>query len=159
MKKITARTFWSAAALSILLLTPAHAQNSGFKTLVGTWRVTVSPDGIPPFQAFNTFNADGTSIEFDNSNPAALQTIAIGPWERVGDRDYAFVEVNQVFDDHGYAGEVRVRAKLTLDASGDSFSGPFTFQVVDIGGNVVFQGGGTAKGRRITVDSLAGQSL
>jgi hypothetical protein len=159
MNKITARTFWSAAALSILLLAPAHAQTSGFKTLVGTWRVTVSPDGIPPFQAFNTFNADGSSIEFDNSNPPGQQTIAMGPWERVGDRDYMMVEVNQLFDDHGYAGELRVRAKITLDASGDCYTGPFTFQVVDMGGNVVFQGGGTAKGRRITIDSLAGQAL
>src|SRR5579859_5849149 len=48
-------------------------------TLVGTWRVTISPDGIPPFRAYNTFFADGNSIEFDNSNPPGAQTIALGP--------------------------------------------------------------------------------
>jgi hypothetical protein len=157
MKQITRRTFWSVSALSILLLAPAQGQapSNPFKTLVGTWKVTVSPDAIPPFTAFNQFNADGSSVEFDNSNPPSQQTVAVGPWERNGDRDYTMLEVNQLFDDHGYAGEFRVQAKITLDASGDTFTSTFTFQVLDISDNVVFQGGGTAKGRRITIDSLA----
>jgi hypothetical protein len=47
------------------------------------------------------FSADRNSTEFDNSNPPSLQSIAVGPWKRTGDKQYAMLEVNQLFDDHG----------------------------------------------------------
>ena len=152
MTKTFRRALWSVPALSILLLAPAYGQP---RSLAGTWKVTVSPDGAPQFQAFNQFNADGSSIEFDNSNPPNLQTIAVGPWERTGNRDYTMLEVNQIYDDHGFAGELVVQAKITLDDTGNAFTSTFTFQVLDISDNVVFQGTGTATGRRITIDSLS----
>ena len=87
MKSIHLATLGCAA---LLALTPAQAQEPTTgghiialpqtpNTLVGTWRVTVSPDGIPPFRAYNIFYADGNSIEFDNSNAPGGQTIASGP--------------------------------------------------------------------------------
>jgi hypothetical protein len=139
----------------LLMLAPAYAQVSPFKTLAGTWKVTVSPDGMGSFRAFNQFNADGTSIEFDNSNPPGTQTVAVGPWESLGNGEYSMLEVNQLFGDQGYAGELRVLAKIKLDASGDGFTSTFTFQVLDPADTVVFQGTGTAKGTRITIDSLS----
>lgn len=157
MSQAIRRTLWSICLLPFLLLTPVYGQvlPSPVKTLVGFWRVTVTPDGVPAFRAFNQFNADGSSIEFDNSNPAGAQTIAVGPWERTGNNEYSFLEVNQLFDDHGYAGELRVLGKIKLDASGDNFTSTFTFQVLDPADNIVFQGTGTAKGVRITIDSLS----
>lgn len=151
------RMFGAAFALPILLLAPCGAAQT-VKTLTGTWKVAVSPNGMPTFRAYNQFNADGTSVEFDNSNPPGQQTIAVGPWQRTGNKDYTMLEVNQIFDDHGYAGELRVRAKITLDDSGDVFTSTFTFDVLDIGDNVVFQGGGTARGQRISLGALSGYS-
>src|SRR5690242_14455081 len=81
-----ASTIALIACSAALSLTPARAQAQAQTqdphliglpaaafTLVGTWRVTVSPDGIPPFRAYNVFMADGNSLEFDNSNPPSLQ--------------------------------------------------------------------------------------
>jgi len=155
MSQTIRRALWSLSTL--LFLAPAYGQVSPtpFKTLVGFWKVTVTADGLPSFRAFNQFNADGSSIEFDNSNPPGQQTIAAGPWERTGNKQYSMLEVNQLFDDQGYAGELRVLAKITLDTSGDTFTSTFNFQVLDPSDNIVFQGTGTAKGTRITIDSIS----
>jgi hypothetical protein len=121
-------------------------------TLIGTWKVTVSPDGIPPFRAYNVFTADGNSLEFDNSNPPAQQSIAVGPWKKTGVDTYSFVEINQLYDDKGnYQGEFRVTATITLDPGGNSFTSKFQFTVSDPSDMPVFQGGGSAKGIRVTV--------
>jgi hypothetical protein len=121
-------------------------------TLVGTWRVTVSPDGIPPFRAYNVFTADGNSLEFDNSNPPGQQSIAVGPWTKTGINTYSFVEINQLYDAQGnYQGEFRVTATLTLDALGNAFTSTFKFMVSDPSDMPVFQGGGTARGVRVSV--------
>ena len=120
-------------------------------TLVGTWKVTVSPDGIPPFRAYNVFMADGNSLEFDNSNPPGAQSIAVGPWAKTGINTYSFVEVNQLYDDKGnYQGELRVSATITLEPPGNTFTSKFQFTVLDPSDMPVFQGGGSAKGVRVT---------
>jgi len=157
MKSIHLATLGCAA---LLALTPAQAQEPTTgghiialpqtpNTLVGTWRVTVSPDGIPPFRAYNIFYADGNSIEFDNSNAPGGQTIASGPWTRTGVNTYTFAEVNMLFDGQGnYQGELHVSGSITLDASGNTFASTFQFTVTDPTDMPVFQGGGTAKGVR-----------
>jgi hypothetical protein len=151
---------------ALLSLTPACAQEDPHLTcqaaggcltvptgtLVGTWRVTVSPDGIPPFRAYNVFTADGNSLEFDNSNPPGQQSIAVGPWTKTGVNTYAFLEINQLYDAQGtYQGEFRVTSTITLETGGNLFTGTFKFTVSDPSDMPVFQGGGTARGVRVSV--------
>jgi hypothetical protein len=168
-----------AAALTAFSFVPAHAQGNpgcttaatalqeiirpiardgaaNCPTLVGTWQVTVSPDGAPPFQAVNTFLADGNSVEFDNGNPPGTQTIATGPWQKTGPSDYVMLEVNQIFDPQGnFAGTVQVRATITLDDKGNQFTSKFQVTVLDPDGNTVFQGTGTAIGKRLAIPASA----
>jgi hypothetical protein len=168
------RNLFIAAALTAFSFAPVHAQgNSGCTTtatalqqiirpiardgaacptLVGTWQVTISPDGGPSFQAVNIFLADGNSIEFDNSNPPGTQTIAAGPWQKTGPSDYSMLEINQVFDPQGnFAGTVQVTATITLDDKGSQFTSKFQVTVQDPDGNTVFQGSGTAMGKRLAI--------
>jgi hypothetical protein len=122
-------------------------------TLVGTWEVKVSPDGAPPFVAYNVFSADGNSTEFDNSNPPSQQSIAVGPWKKTGAKEYAMLEINQLFDAQGnFAGTLKVKAVITLADNGDTFTSKFNFTVLDPDGNEVFQGTGTATGKRVSLD-------
>jgi hypothetical protein len=172
---LISKTFF-AATLAVAALTPAYAQGNpalcvspasallsilrpagdttpACPTLVGTWEVAVTPDGVPPFTAYNVFNADGNSVEFDNSNPPGQQTIAVGPWTKIGDGKYAMVEINQLFDPQwNFAGRLKVKATITLDSSGDRFTSKFELTVMDPAGNTVFQGQGTASGKRVTLD-------
>jgi hypothetical protein len=121
--------------------------------LIGTWKVTVSPDGTPSFTAYNVFTFDGNSFEFDNSNPPAAQTIAVGPWTSRGPNHYVFTEINQLFDDKGnYAGELKVRGAIELTGGGDTYKSTFSFDVFDPAGAVVFSGKGTATAKRVGVE-------
>ena len=150
------RSLVRLAAGAIILL-PLLAQEGGLslnadKSLVGTWQVAVTPNGAPSFRAYNQFNADGTSIEFDNANPPGQQTIAVGPWKSTGERQYQMFEVNQLFDPSGnYQGELHVSARITLDSGGNTFDSSFTVQVFDNHDNLIVQAKGTAKGKRLSV--------
>jgi hypothetical protein len=107
----------------------------------------------PPFTAYNVFYADGNSVEFDNSNPPGQQTIAVGPWQRTGDKQYAMLEINQLLDNQGnFAGPLRVTATITLDSTGNKFTSKFDLKVLDPDGNVVFQGSGTAAATRVSLN-------
>jgi len=142
-------------ALGLILLAPAFGQgtSSADNAIVGTWVVTVSPTGMPSFRAYNVFHSDGTSMEFDNSNAPSAQTPAVGPWVRLAPRQFAFTEINQIFDPQGnYAGELKVKATLTVDTPGNSFRSSFTFIVFDTTGAIVFQGDGTAVGQRVGIE-------
>jgi hypothetical protein len=44
--------------------------------------------------------------------------------------------------------------KITLDESGDSFSGPFRYEIIDTNGNVLFSDDGTFSGKRLNVVPL-----
>jgi len=122
-------------------------------SLIGTWKVTVTPDGVPSFTSYTVFGLDGNSYEFDNSNPPAAQTIAVGPWTSTGVNRYAFTQINQLFDDKGnYAGELKVRAIIEMTGIGDSFNSTFKFDVSDPTGAVVFSGTGKAVGKRVVVE-------
>ena len=63
------------------------------------------------------------------------------------------LEINQLFDGQGnFAGTFKVKAVITLDDSGNTFTSKFNFWVFDPDGNEVFQGTGTASGRRVSLD-------
>jgi hypothetical protein len=146
----------AASALQPIFRPIAGDAGASCPTLVGTWQVTVTPDGAPPFQAVNIFLADGNSIEFDNGNPPGAQTIAAGPWQKTGPSDYAMLEINQVFDGQGnFAGTVQVKAAITLDDKGSQFTSKFQVTVLDPDGNTVFQGTGTAVGKRLAIPTGA----
>ena len=166
MKLLNLKSMTLLIALTGIWAAPAQELRGGARpnqtlaadahSLIGTWKVTVSPDGgIPPFQAYNVFTLDGNSLEFDNSNPPAAQTIAVGPWTSTGPNRYAFTEINQLFDDKGNpAGELKVRATIEMTGIGDTFNSQFKFDVSDPNGNVVFSGSGTAVGKRVVVEGL-----
>jgi len=160
MKSLNLKSIVQLVAFAGILTTGANAQflpgqtlANNAHSLVGTWKVTVSPDGMPPFQAYNVFTVDGNSFEFDNSNPPASQTIAVGPWTSTDVNSYAFTEINQLFDNTGaYVGELKVRGTIALTGNGDTYTGPFKFDVPDPNGNSVFSGTGTAVGKRVVVE-------
>jgi hypothetical protein len=144
--------FASNPALALVPLVEAVEPTLDCATLIGTWEVTVQPNGGPSFTAYNVFTADGNSIEFDNSGAPSGQTVAVGPWKRTGDHKYAFVEINQLFDDTGFAGTLKVKATITLNDAGDQFTSTFQFTVMSPAGQAVFSGTGTATAKRVTLN-------
>ena len=144
------------------ILEPSDFQQSD--RLEGSWRVTVTPPGgAPSFRGLITFNKDGglvASAQGDvllNAPPGVppVATAGHGAWEKIGSRRYAFTFLQILYDaDGGYQGEVKIRHKITLNNSGNRWSGQLQSEIFDADGNVVFSGSGTEHATRIEVEPL-----
>src|SRR5437016_3703072 len=148
------------AAFGAMAIAPsARADEDGkSESLVGGWIGTTNarpPFG--PFRALYTFARAGgmvTSSSIDLS-PRSLSTPGYGTWTKTGQRMFAFTFNAFVFDQQGNpAGTVEARTTVTLNQAGDTFSGPFKFDVIAPNGAIVFSGGGTHEASRIRVKPL-----
>ena len=76
------------ALLMPLLTVTSRAQNSD--RLVGTWNLRGTQDGAVITIAVMTFNAGGTTVEFDtagtNSSSSPGESIDLGVWKKTGAR-------------------------------------------------------------------------
>ncbi len=129
---------------------------------VGAWRVTFdTPAG--PSQSLLTVMADGTVLfsgrpvsPAAGGNPTTFSSAAHGAWEPTGPDIAATTWVGLVTDGEGnFLAVVTDSVEVTLDASGDSWSGSYSASVADPNGNVLYVGGSTVEATRITVQPLA----
>jgi hypothetical protein len=148
MKRIDLKILaWIALPL-VLSVTSASAlvPPTPFKGIVGLWVVEGQPDagsGVPPFVNIATAARDGFSLgegTVVNVDPTA--GTAVGNWKYAGGSAY------KVRFSGFLAPEVRYVVRATLNVTGDTFTGPFAAEVLDLNGVVLFQYGGTVNGAR-----------
>jgi hypothetical protein len=141
--------------LAAAAIAPAvNAQEEGeAHSLEGGWIGTTNAG--PPFgqfQALYMFARGGgmvTSSSIDLS-PRSLSTPGYGTWAHQSGDMFTFTFDAFVFDQQGNpAGVVQAHTTVTLNRKGDTFSGPFTFTVTALNGQVVFSGSGTHEATRI----------
>ena len=133
----------------------AHEQRAA-KTIVGAWSSTVTPTVIPPFVGLGTFTADGGLINTTSlSLGSPLESPGHGRWIRNGSRTYDVTFFTVSADAAGnHTLTSKVRAKLTLSADGNEFSGVFQVDVFDPNGGLLGSDTGTIRSRRIEVEPL-----
>lgn len=143
------------ATLALPSATSAHQGRShehghgGSQQILGTWSVTVTPDGQPSFQALVTLHAGGGLTETESDAPGT----GLGAWEQVGHNQYQFAFETFIFTATGAPnGHVIVRGLTTLKDG--TLSGPFKFDVYDPSGNVVQSGSGTTTGTRFQIPAF-----
>ena len=95
---------------------------------MGTWNLRGTQDGAVITIAVMTFNAGGTTVEFDtagtNSSSSPGESIDLGVWKKTGSQTYTFKEENTIYDSSGNLSELAVGAcKLTLAPDQKSFKG------------------------------------
>jgi hypothetical protein len=147
---------------------PAGAEPRG---LEGSWTMTVlatSPPGLPSLSSLITFTRGGEVVEsrrgylpFSPFGPI-LETAGHGVWDRMDPGDFAatftlLVQAapnNPVFVAGEPLGTDKIRLRLTIDGSGDSFAGVFVSEARDANGNVVFGAAGTVTGTRLPLEPL-----
>jgi hypothetical protein len=147
---------------------PAGAESH---TLEGSWAMTViatSPPGLPPLSSLITFTRGGEVIEsrrgylpFSPFGPI-LETAGHGVWDRMRHGEFAatftfLVQAapnNLDFVSGESLGTDKIRLRITVDSSGDSFSGVFVSEARDANGNVVFSATGTVVGTRLQLEPL-----
>jgi hypothetical protein len=129
--------------------TLASEDNQG---IVGLWLTTVTADGQPVFQAFESFSSDGLEVLNDNGAPQA-GNVCLGVWISAG-RNIKVNHPSWNYDSNGnLIGTVVIREQVALDPGGNSFKGTVTVDVYDLNGKQV-QPTFTAQlsGKRITVN-------
>jgi hypothetical protein len=127
-----------------------HAAGGDAPGVLGTWLVDVRPTGDEPLQAMLTLSPGGGLIETESTSPGTAQ----GSWVDRGGGRLALTFQRFEFDQESQpAGRVVVRAEL-VPVGGGRLSGPFTFDVFDPQGNIVFSGTGTATARPFEVQPL-----
>jgi len=154
-KRITVTLLISMAIATLVALGSmpfnVHGQDSkSINQLIGTWEVTVMPNGGDPIIDYVTFHEGGglTNIDPDPNLSAGL-----GTWERLGANRFANTFVHFLSDQGTPVGLLQVNAEVTFDPKTETLSGPFRTDVV-IGGNVVQSICGTVELRRIGVEHL-----
>jgi len=144
------------AAISFAGLTAiAQPQNSS-PTPEGAWNVAVTFDrpGLPPCApapavAIATHPHRGTIVA---DSCFASEGAGYGVWEKVGNRFAITFRGNSFAPGGTVAATYKVRASVSLDASGNVFAGPFQTQIFDLAGNVLDTLTGTVNAVRITLE-------
>jgi len=109
---------------------PALAQNQD--PIIGTWNLHgANTDGSSPFIAVMSFNAGGTTVEFDtagtNSSASPGESIALGKWSKTASAKYTFKEQNYIYDKSGSLTLIAIAGcKLDLASNKKHVSGPCT---------------------------------
>ena len=156
---IRSRTFRCFAIATMLALTStATAQSTPSpRALEGAWNVTVVFDqqGLPPCApagaAFTVITPGRGTVIAESCY--ASEGAGYGSWVRTAHNEFASTFVGNSFGPDGtVAATYKVRAMMTLDPSGETFSGPFKTDFFDLVGNLLGTVTGTVSATRIVVE-------
>lgn len=114
--------------------------------IAGLWKVTYYDDsGNVSDVAFDAWHADGLEVLNDYSSPI-LGNVCLGVFKATGVRTYRLYHPSWLYDNNGnLTGLVVIHETVTVDRSGNNFSGPASLDFFDTAGNAL----GTLTGGRI----------
>jgi len=102
---------------------------------------------------FSQWHSDGTEI-LNSSRPPATSNFCLGVWEKTGRSTYKLNHFALSSDLNGnLIGLANIREDVTLDASGNNYSGTFSIDQYDLAGNTLAHIVGNISASRITVDT------
>jgi hypothetical protein len=121
----------------------------GDPSIVGLWNITFTSGGEVVDVAFDVWHADQTEV-LNDYTPPAEGNVCLGVWEQVGVTTYRLKHPSWSFDASGnLLGTVVISETVKLASDGNSFSGPYTYDIYDVAGNFVEEFTGTVKATRI----------
>ena len=121
-------------------------------SLVGSWEFTAKPNPDPSgtlVAGLITFTSDGTVVESDTGEAARHATPGHGIWQlgpTPGIWFIRFTSLDANRDGTLHSSRV-VTITVTLNSTGDQFSGNYSFEVVDPTGHALTMGSGTVAGQ------------
>jgi hypothetical protein len=136
----------------------APAVPQGEPSIVGMWSSSLVVDGQVVDFGFEQWTSDGLQVLNDTS-PVLAGNICYGTWTKTAPFAYRLNHPTFLYDTAGVnvIGIGYIRATITLDKSGKTYTGVSTFDSYDLAGNVLMpQSSGDLVGQRITVDTTIG---
>ena len=128
--------------------------------IVGLWQVTFTskntpgiPDGAVIDAGYATWHGDGTEI-MNSGRPPITGSFCMGVWEQVGRSTFRLNHVALSWDASGMnlVGPASIREEVTVDHTGNAYTGTFTIDQFDNAGNTLAHVTGRVTGQRITVN-------
>ncbi|HKY55174.1 MAG TPA: hypothetical protein VJM08_12745 [Anaerolineales bacterium] len=121
----------------------AKADDDGRRKIVGTWVCNVHEGSPDPFQALQTFHADGTFTETSSNLAKGEEGPAHGVWSKDGNKYHLTFQLF-AFDPASSesVGMIRVRISLRLDDADHLTATSELAEFIDPDGNITELGGG-----------------
>jgi hypothetical protein len=111
--------------------------------LQGTWEMQITLTDcaghpIRSFQSLVKFEAGGTMTDSTSGTPPALRTPGLGVWRHTTGHNYALRFKSFNFDAQNvFTGWTIITGETTVDATGNTRSGPATVEVYNTNGNLL----------------------
>jgi hypothetical protein len=119
-------------------------------------------DGVEMDAGYSVWHGDGTEIMNSGGRAPKMGDFCLGVWQRVGERGYKLNHFAAGWDPTGsnFVGAAQIQEQITLDRTGNSFSGTFTIdQYSEVNGvmapSPVLHFQGNITGTRMTVNTPA----
>jgi hypothetical protein len=160
--------FAQALAAPLALHAMSASSNAMFNTAspIGMWNVQLIslgngshnppiPDGALIDFGYTQWHSDGTEILNSGAHAPATENFCLGVWVRTGMFTYELNHFALSYDatSGALANKVNIREQITLDPSGNQYSGTFTIDIYDpTSGQHLDHLAGTVAATRVTVD-------
>jgi hypothetical protein len=138
----------------LIMVADHSGRDGGSATIVGLWKVQLLlADGTVLDSGYATWHSDGT--ELMNSGRAPMTgSFCMGAWKLTNQGTYQLNHIALSWDSTGtvFVGPANIRETITVDASGNTYSGSFTLNQYDTNGNLLAHFAGKVVAQRITAD-------
>jgi len=144
----------------------ASALDATDASIVGMWKVQFTsmgntnhnppiPDGASIDFGYVQWHSDGTELMNSGGHAPSTQNFCMGVWRRSGFATYQLNHFALSYDavSGNLINKVNIREVITLDPSGNTYSGTFTIDIFDVNGNHLDHLAGNVAAQRITVDT------
>jgi hypothetical protein len=121
--------------------------------IAGLWNIKFVSGGQVVDQGFDAWQSDGLEV-LNDTPPPATGNVCLGVYAQTGQRTFKLKHPSWIFDasNTNVIGTATIRETVTIDRSGDSFTGVFTIDVVDLFGNPLGHADGKVEAARLKVD-------
>ncbi len=122
--------------------------------IVGMWKVLFLVGGETFDFGYSQWHGDGTEILNSGSRPPATENFCLGVWKKTGHGTYKLNHYALSYDATSglLNATANIRENITLDHSGNNYTGTFTIDVLTPDGVQVAHVEGTITGQRVTAD-------
>jgi hypothetical protein len=141
------------AALLRAAMTPdGEEERRNEPVIVGLWSTTVSQGDKVLLRGFDAYHSDHTEVLNEFHDPRT-GNVCLGVWKQTGHRTYKLTHPAFLWDANGnWIGYRILRQTVTVDDTGNGFSGTWSVDRTDTNGNVLSHLDAEIVGTRITVD-------
>ncbi len=149
----TGRSLLPAPAFKAVINSEGDRDRQEEAAVVGLWNITVTSDGAVILRGFEAYHSDHTEIVNEFHDPRT-GNVCLGVWEQSGWQTFKLKHPAFWWDANGnWIGYRIIRQTVTLDEGGNSFSGPWSVDRLDVNGNFVSHVDGQIVGTRVTADN------